>query len=381
MKNIFIVYMAPGNNEQMVHYEDTIKNRVAQDRILKFVDLNLGQRLREIFLNKPIAVWGSRDSSSNRSKFEKMQIGDDILIVEGGKIRLLGKIAEKTVNPDLSQELWQNIQGGTREGWNLVYFIANPIELDLPFARFRELFDYEPNYTLRGFTSVSEERVERFIENYGDLYSALERLKKEKKVEKRPPAVKEPLGEYPQREESIAEKPEPVDEATLSEHVTMQWKLVQLGLKSGSKVWVPRNDQGKIQSSFGFSEFEQQFTAGIDMQAKYVENIDVVWKEEFRIDAAFEIENTTSIYSGLLRFSDLKIVAPNSIYPLFIVAPQAKKNRVLEQVKRPTFRRIEFNKKVRFLSYEGINEVDTFFAKSTAGLNIDILLAKSEGLD
>lgn len=373
--------MAPGNNEQMVHYEDTIKNRVAQDRILKFVDLNLGQRLREIFLNKPIAVWGSRDSSSNRSKFEKMQIGDDILIVEGGKIRLLGKIAEKTVNPDLSQELWQNIQGGTREGWNLVYFIANPIELDLPFARFRELFDYEPNYTLRGFTSVSEERVERFIENYGDLYSALERLKKEKKVEKRPPAVKEPLGEYPQREESIAEKPEPVDEATLSEHVTMQWKLVQLGLKSGSKVWVPRNDQGKIQSSFGFSEFEQQFTAGIDMQAKYVENIDVVWKEEFRIDAAFEIENTTSIYSGLLRFSDLKIVAPNSIYPLFIVAPQAKKNRVLEQVKRPTFRRIEFNKKVRFLSYEGINEVDTFFAKSTAGLNIDILLAKSEGLD
>ena len=42
---------------------------------------------------------------------------------------------------------------------------------------------------------------------------------------------------------------------------------------------------------------------GLDTQVKYVENIDVVWKEEFRIDAAFEIENSTSIYSGLLRFA------------------------------------------------------------------------------
>src|SRR4029077_4067983 len=49
---------------------------------------------------------------------------------------------------------------------------------------------------------------------------------------------------------------------------------------------------------------------------------DVVWKEEFRIDAAFEIENSTSIYSGLLRFADLTMVAPNTIYPLFIVSPR-----------------------------------------------------------
>ena len=66
------------------------------------------------------------------------------------------------------------------------------------------------------------------------------------------------------------------------------------------------------------------------MPAKYVENIDAVWKEEFRIDAAFEIEHSTAIYSGLLRFSDLKIIAPNSNYPLFIVAPTEKRNRIIE---------------------------------------------------
>jgi len=153
-----------------------------------------------------------------------------------------------------------------------------------------------------------------------------------------------------------------------------------MGLKAGSKVWVPRNDQAKLETVFHFDEFEEQFTSGIDVPSKYVENIDVIWKEEFRIDAAFEIENTTSIYSGLLRFSDLKIIAPNSNYPLFIVAPTEKKSRVFEQVKRPTFKKIDFDKKVRYLSYESINEIDKFFENSNSGLNIDMLLGKSEAV-
>ena len=106
----------------------------------------------------------------------------------------------------------------------------------------------------------------------------------------------------------------------------------------------------------------------------------MVWKEEFRIDAAFEVEHTTSIYSGLLRFSDLKIIAPNSNYPLFIVAPKSKRNRLLDQIKRPTFRKIEFEKKVRYLSYEAVNEIDDFFKDTTSGLNIDLLIGKSESL-
>jgi hypothetical protein len=160
----------------------------------------------------------------------------------------------------------------------------------------------------------------------------------------------------------------------------MQWKLLRLGQKAGSKVWIPRNDQSRIKKEYQFNNFESEFTAGIDTPSKYVENIDVVWKEEFRIDAAFEVEHTTSIYSGLLRFSDLKIIAPNSNYPLFIVAPKSKRNRLLDQIKRPTFRKIEFEKKVRYLSYEAVNEIDDFFKDTTSGLNIDLLIGKSESL-
>jgi len=33
---------------------------------------------------------------------------------------------------------------------------------------------------------------------------------------------------------------------------------------------------------------------------------------------------STAIYSGLLRFADLTILAPNTIYPMFIVAQSAR---------------------------------------------------------
>jgi hypothetical protein len=164
-------------------------------------------------------------------------------------------------------------------------------------------------------------------------------------------------------------------------NLNCQRKIARLGIKAGSKVWVPKNNQQLIIDKYQFSNFEKEFTAGIDTPAKYVENIDVIWKEEFRIDAAFEIENSTAIYSGLLRFSDLKIIAPNSNYPLFVVAPLSRKNRLLEQIRRPTFRQLEFKNKVRYLSYETINDVDKFFEGSTRGLNVELLVGRSEAIE
>jgi hypothetical protein len=67
MRNIFILYMPPGNTEAMVHYEDTIRKKVSADRIFTYVDSPLRKRLESVFGPNPIAVWGSRDSSANRS--------------------------------------------------------------------------------------------------------------------------------------------------------------------------------------------------------------------------------------------------------------------------------------------------------------------------
>jgi hypothetical protein len=365
--------MPPGNHEAMVHYQDTIVNKVSPERIYKYIEKPLQDKLKSIFGIKPIAVWGSRDSSGNRVHYEKMQTADDILIVEGNTIKLLGKVAAKTKNQELSRELWKNLKGDSKEGWDLIYFIANPIEIDLPFSHLKKFFDYKPDYSLRGFTSVSKEKLDLFYSNYDDLYSVLQRIKSGEEVQQKPDFLEDSSSEKYSVKDVEDEKP-------IRKHVQVQWMLMQLGKKSGSKVWIPSGDRKYIRDEYKFDDYEPEFTSGIDINAKYVENIDVVWKEEFRIDAAFEVEHSTGVFPGLLRFSDLKIVAPNSNYPLFVVAPQNVKNIANEQVSRPTFKRKEFEKQVRFLSYEELESTYSFFEKSNKGFSVDVLFDKSEVL-
>jgi hypothetical protein len=362
--------MPPGNTEAMVHYQDTIRNKVAFDRIEPHVSSSLSRKLQQVFASRPIAVWGSRDTAANRSKFDRMAVGDEILIVEGQTIKLLGRVAAKDTNPQLSRELWKNLRGGATEGWDLVYFIANPREIDLPFKTFCELIGYKPNYQLRGLTRVEDKKLGRFYDRYDDLYEILVRITQGSRIQEVPEP--ESAETTPARDEEVASPRE------LSDHVKMQWLLLKMGRQAGEKVWAPRNDQRRITSEYDFKDFEKEFAAGLDTQVKYVENIDVVWKDEFRIDAAFEIENSTSIYSGLLRFADLTMVAPNTVYPMFIVAPGERRNRVREQLTRPTFRHLGIHEKVRYLPYETVNEIDEFFGESKSGMNVEVFVGKSE---
>ncbi len=381
MRNIFLLYMPVGNLEAMTHYRDTIQQKVSFERIARYASRQVATRLKQIFGDRPIAVWGSRDAPANRAKFEKMSEGDDLLIVEGDVIKLMGKVAFKTVSAELSRELWHNIKDPKESaGWDLIYFIANPTEIGVQFSEFCRLFGYAENYQLRGFTTVSEEKLQSFYERYDDLYSILERIRAGAKVIEKP-ALPNKVAAVTTAEEVQREDIDEVLKSPLvSDHVKMQWKLASLGLKAGEKIWVPSSDQKKLRDIYSFNEFESEFATGIDLPKNYFENIDVVWKEEFRIDAAFEVENSTAIYSGLLRFADLNIVAPNTTYPMFIVAPGERRNRVREQLLRPVFRRLELRDKVRFLSYENVDQIDEFFGPTSGGLSVELMKARSESL-
>ena len=53
--------------------------------------------------------------------------------------------------------------------------------------------------------------------------------------------------------------------------------------------------------------------------------------------AAFEVECTTSVYSGLLRMSDLMALQPNLDINLYLVAPDERREKVKQEILRPTF--------------------------------------------
>jgi hypothetical protein len=90
--------------------------------------------------------------------------------------------------------------------------------------------------------------------------------------------------------------------------------------------------------------------------SRVIEMIDVLWLEGNAIRAAFEIESTTSIYSGLLRMSDLVAMQPNLQIPLFLVAPDERRAKVIAEVNRPTFASMSqpLVKVCRYLSFAAL---------------------------
>jgi hypothetical protein len=83
--------------------------------------------------------------------------------------------------------------------------------------------------------------------------------------------------------------------------------------------------------------------------------IDVVWlRGKRQIAAAFEVEHTTSVYSGLLRMADLAALAPNLNFPLYIVAPERRLDKVRRELARPTFQLLELHRRCEFFSSEAL---------------------------
>ncbi len=70
---------------------------------------------------------------------------------------------------------------------------------------------------------------------------------------------------------------------------------------------------------------------------KTIELIDVLWLKGNSFVAAFEVEATTSVYSGLLRMSDLLALQPNLDIHLYVVAPEDRRAKVEQEIRRPTF--------------------------------------------
>lgn len=124
-------------------------------------------------------------------------------------------------------------------------------------------------------------------------------------------------------------------------HTAIQHLLLSLGADMGFDVWVARNDRGKSYKDTILGNLPGIVT-NLPMQFneatnRTIELIDVLWLKGNSIVAAFEVECTTAIYSGLLRMSDLLALQPNLNIDLYIVAPEERKAKVEQEILRPTF--------------------------------------------
>jgi hypothetical protein len=159
-----------------------------------------------------------------------------------------------------------------------------------------------------------------------------------------------------------AEEEEEVADALIPEaegpnHTEIQWRLLDLGSQMGLEVWAPKRDRNRTWNNCCITDVPRmrdrlptQFDENTN---RTIQEIDVLWFDGQTIVAAFEVEHSTSIFSGLLRMSDLLTMQPNITIKLYIVGPDERHAKFESEVARPTFaaRGRPLHSLCRFLPY------------------------------
>jgi hypothetical protein len=140
-------------------------------------------------------------------------------------------------------------------------------------------------------------------------------------------------------------------------HPQVQTLLGAIGAAKGYDVWVPQSDRPRLDWSLTTRfECRELIPYGYDPAKGILEEVDVIWIERgsTELRALFEVEHSTPIYSGLLRFNDIHLVAPNLRPRFSIVANDVRRDLFVRQLNRPTFRTSGLSDLCTFLEYVNV---------------------------
>lgn len=174
------------------------------------------------------------------------------------------------------------------------------------------------------------------------------------------------------REESAAaQKQWAAERESDTTHTQIQGWLRDLGKALGFGVWVAANDRGRLYGDGPLGDgCLPDLPAAAQAGAEAVRLIDVVWieREGGKVAAAFEVEHSTSIYSGIVRMLDLALgTSVGADSTLFLVAPDSRREDVQQQLRRPAFSRVS-ELGIRYLPYSQLQQHREAAARFGTGL-------------
>ena len=139
-------------------------------------------------------------------------------------------------------------------------------------------------------------------------------------------------------------------------HQQVQTLLGSIGARKGYGIWIPPND--RLQLDWGLTpKFHlQENILGFDTILPVIEEVDVIWvaKGSNKLQALFEVEHSTPIYSGLLRFNDVHLAASDTATRFSIVAEESRRALFSRQLRRPTFKSSGLVEVCTFLDYQSV---------------------------
>lgn len=142
-----------------------------------------------------------------------------------------------------------------------------------------------------------------------------------------------------------------------TDHAKAQFYLKEIAKITNCSAWTANNDKNRLYKGekLGSDDMEQFPAFELEEEVKKrIQLIDTIWFQGDFPVSCFEVETSTSVFSGLLRMSDLVAVMPGSGVKLYIVAPNERKKKVMNEMNRPVFRAIGLPHIARFISIESL---------------------------
>jgi putative DNA methylase len=142
-----------------------------------------------------------------------------------------------------------------------------------------------------------------------------------------------------------------------SDHDLAIARLVEMAGLHKVKAHIGRTEQMKYTEFRHRSSDLPQRVQGVPKAARdIIEQIDVIWHNGGRgIVAAFEVERTTTITSGIDRFRNLLTTAPESEIELYLVVPKSRGNEVRNKLGSPANRKDGLHKKIGYIYLEDLD--------------------------
>lgn len=137
-------------------------------------------------------------------------------------------------------------------------------------------------------------------------------------------------------------------------HSQIQTLLGAIGTVKGFDIWIPAADRGSLDWDLAHRfPLRDSLPPGCESFSGILEEVDVIWtpRGTSQLRALFEVEHSTPIYSGLLRFNDVHLAAPHLTPRFTVVAEDERRSRFVTQVNRPTFRASGLCEACTFLTY------------------------------
>ncbi len=137
-------------------------------------------------------------------------------------------------------------------------------------------------------------------------------------------------------------------------HSQVQTMIGAVGIAKGYDVWIPSQDRTGLDWNLSKCfDCRQELPDAFESIRGILQEVDVIWLQRGanKMKALFEVEHSTPIYSGLLRFNDVHLVAPIPISRFTIVSNDARRSLFARQVNRPTFRTSGLTDLCTFLEY------------------------------